>query len=188
MNFPEKIEGQKITLERAKATFELANELFALVENSRENLLPWLPWALKNKTPEDEFDYLLNWCQKNWKEEKGYAYVIRENTSGHLVGSIDFFKTDNMHKNGEIGYWLDIEYIGKGYMSEAVKLLETEVFNQGFNRIVISNDTRNLRSANVAERAGYHLDGILRQASWSESENCFVDTNVWSKIKADLSD
>ena len=129
---------------------------------------------------------MLNWCDKNWKEGKGYAYIIRENISGRLVGSVDFFDIDAKNKCGGIGYWLGSEFVGNGYMHEAVLLLEKEIFAQGFNRIFIGNDTRNIRSANVAKRAGYHLDGVLRQDRWSEIESCFVDTNVWSKIRADF--
>lgn len=186
MDFPQKKEGQKIIIERAQATFKLAEELFDLVEKTRESLLPWLPWAHKNKTPEDEFDYLWNWCRKNWEEEKGYAYIIREKVSDRVVGSIDFFGIDNENKSGEIGYWLGEEFVGKGYMHEAIALLEAEIFKQGFNRIVINNDERNLRSINVAKRSGYQFDGLLRQALWSAQDNCFCNVNVWSKLKDDL--
>ena len=186
MSFPEKIAGQKIVLERAVATFDLARELFALAESSRESLLPWLPWALKNKTPEDEFDYLLNWCEKHWNSGEGYAYVIREKVANRAAGVIDFVNVHTNDKSGEIGYWLGTEFVGNGYMHEAIKLLEQEIFAQGFNRIVIGNDTRNIRSANVAKRAGYHLDGVLRKNRWSEIESCFTSANVWSKIRDDL--
>lgn len=186
MNFAEKITGEKITLEQTETTFKLAEELIALVDTSREDLLPWLTWALKNKTAEDEFAYLLNWCQKNKDDDVGCAYAIRENTSGRLVGTIDFFRADQKEKSGEIGYWLGSEFVGKGYMHEAVMLLEKEIFNQGFNRIVIRNDIRNMRSANVAKRAGYHLDGVLRQNHWSEYENCFTSSNIWSKLREEF--
>lgn len=186
MNFPEKIKGERITLERAKPTFELATELFELADASRESLLPWLPWALTTKTPEDEFDYLLNWCQKHWETGAGYAYVIRENNAHKAIGVIDFVTIEEVNRRGEIGYWLGSEFVGHGYMLEAVKLLEAEIFAQGFNSIKIGNDTRNTRSANVAKRAGYHLDGVLRQNRWSKSENCFVSSNVWSKLKEEF--
>jgi RimJ/RimL family protein N-acetyltransferase len=68
-------------------------------------------------------------------------------------------------------------------MSEALAALEKEVFGQGINRIYIGNDTRNIRSVNVAKRAGYHLDGVLRQNRWDDYSQSFVDSNVWSKLK-----
>ncbi len=183
MSFPEKIDGERIVLERAVPTFALATELLELVDESRDDLLPWLSWAEKNTAPEDEYGYLLNWCDKHWQDDEGYAYVIRKKADGKLLGTVDFMKIDREWKCGEIGYWLRSSEVGNGYMHEAVALLEKEVFKQDFNRIVITNDTRNIRSANVAKRAGYHLDGVLRQDKISEVEKIFVSTNIWSKLK-----
>ena len=185
MNFPRIIQGEKIVLKRADATFKLAEELVTAVDESRKDLLPWLPWALNNKTAEDEFGWLLNWCEKNRKENVGYAYIIRKKDGGKLLGSVDFMKINKEWKSGEIGYWLRSSEVGHGYMQEAVRLLEKEVFARDFNRITILNDTRNTRSVNVAKRAGYHLDGILRQDRTSPTENIFVDTNIWSKLKSE---
>jgi len=185
MDFAEKIEGDRIILERARPSFKLAEELLVLVEESRTHLLPWLPWANKNKTPEDEYAWLFDWCEKNWNEKLGYAYIIREKNSGKLLGSIDFIEVNETHKTGEIGYWLRSSAVGNGYMHEALLLLEKEGFKQGLNRIVIRNDPRNIRSGNVAERAGFHLDGVLRQDRYSDDEKLFADTNVWSKLKSE---
>ena len=185
MSFPEKIDGERIVLERAVPTFALAAELLVLVDESRSELLPWLSWAERNTKPEDEFDYLLNWCDKHWQDGEGYAYVIRKKADGKLLGSIDFMKINHDWKCGEIGYWLRSSEVGHGYMHEAVALLEKEVFAHDFNRIVIHNDTRNIRSANVAEKAGYHLDGVLREDRISTVEKIFVSTNEWSKLKAE---
>ena len=185
MNFPHTVQGERIVLKRARATFKLAEELIAAVNESRTDLLPWLPWALENKKAEDEFGWLLNWCEKNWREKIGYAYIVRKKDDGKLLGSIDFMKVNASWKCGEIGYWLRSSEVGHGYMNEAVKLLEKEVFARDFNRIIIINDTRNTRSANVAARAGYHLDGVLRQDRTSPTENIFVDTNIWSKLKSE---
>ena len=183
MNFPEKIIGNRIFLERAKPSFQLAEELFVLVQASKDTLLPWLAWAANQKTPEDEYNYLLNWCDNHWQNQNGYSYVIREKEHDFALGMIDFMNIKTTDKCGEIGYWLSINAVGKGYMHEAVQLLETEIFNQGFQRIVIRNDTRNIHSANVAKRAGYKLEGIMRQNKWSETENKFVDSNIWAKIR-----
>ena len=53
-------------------------------------------------------------------------------------------------------------------MSEALPLIEEELFTNDFNRIVIHTDVLNYRSANVAIKAGYKLEGILRQNVYSE--------------------
>ena len=184
MDFKEKLEGKRIVLLRPyPPTFDLAQKIFAEVIVSQENLRPWLPWANKEYKQEDAFVYLTDWCEKSWNEKKGFAYIICDKQTGKFMGCIDAMDINDKHKSCEIGYWISINYQGNGYMHEALELLEAECFRAGINRIVISNDTRNIRSANVAKRAGYHLDGILRQNRWDGYANMFVDSNVWSKIK-----
>lgn len=183
MAFAEKIDGQNIILERARPTFKLAEELMVLVDESRNELLPWLSWADTNRKPEDEFDWLLNWCEKHWQDDNGYAYIIKKKSDGKMLGAIDFMKIHNKWKSGEIGYWLRSSETGHGYMHEAVAVLEKEIFAHDINRVVIRNDVRNLRSANVAAKAGYHLDGVMRQDTYSDYEKRFINNNIWSKLK-----
>ena len=71
-------------------------------------------------------------------------------------------------------------------MTVAVLGLEKEAFLQGFHRIVIGTDVKNLKSASVAKNAGYHLDGVLRNDRFDESKNIFCDSNVWSKLKTEV--
>ena len=186
MKFPMKIEGKRVFLQHpAKPTFALATELFATIDASRDTLSKWLPWPKNTKRPEDEFGALLDWDQK-WQEKKSFAYIIRDIKTKKILGMIEFMFADTENKSGEIGYWLSSKVEGCGYMSEALKLFEDVIFGQGFNRILIRNDTRNTRSVNVAARAGYHLDGVLRQVRWSSEEKCFISLNLWSKLKSDL--
>ncbi|MGH2616717.1 MAG: GNAT family N-acetyltransferase, partial [Thermomicrobiales bacterium] len=65
----------------------------------------------------------------------------------------------------EIGYWLRANAVGHGYMTETVRVLVDFAFGQlQARRIEINCDTHNERSRNVAERAGFILEGRLRNA------------------------
>ncbi len=186
MTFPYNIKGQYVLLQHPRQpSFALAQELFAAIDASRDTLSKWLPWPKNTKRPEDEFAALQDW-QTKWQEKKSFAYIIRDMKSKKLLGMIEFMFVDTENKSGEIGYWLNSEAQGHGYMSESLKLLESVIFAQGFNRILIRNDTRNARSVNVALRAGYHLDGVMRQIRWSPDEKSFINLNMWSKIRDDL--
>ena len=187
MNLPEIIKGEKVTLIRPyPITFDLANEVFCAIDSSRQSLEPWFSWVEKTQKAEDSYNYLINWCQKHWEEKSGFAYIIRENENNKLVGMIDLVKVSKSSAKTQFGYWLKEDEQGKGYMHDAVITLEKVCFDCGFNRIEIRNNTANIRSANVAKRAGYHLDGILRQNRWDTKTQSFHDSNVWSKIKSDL--
>ena len=185
LTMPEEINGDRIVLVRPyPATFDLAKEIFEKVTHSREVLRDWLPWVDSTKTAEDEYtNWLISWCQKRWQEGSGFAYLIRHKETQDLLGAIDLMRYIDKNKSAEIGYWLSNDATGKGYMIEAVKLLESVAFQQSVNRLVISNDTANERSINVAKRCGYHLDGVMRQEQWFERWHSFRDINVWSKLR-----
>ena len=119
------------------------------------------------------------------KKQKSFAYLIYSKEEDLFLGVIDLIHVDVKNKSAEIGFWLDKDACGKGYMREAVKALEKEAFAQGFHRIVIGNDPKNIKSINVAKNSGYHLDGVLRQNRFDEETGEFYDSNIFSKLISD---
>ena len=187
MQLSEQIETERLILKHPlNPTFELAKELYAVVDESRETIREWLPWPDKTNSPEDEFNgFLMNWYKKHWDEKDGFAYLIYPKETNRFAGVIDLMHISEENKSGEIGYWLGDNATGYGYMTEAVRALETAAFQAGINRIIIGNDTQNLRSVHVAKRAGYILEGIMRQDAWDDYHKRLRDTNIWAKLKSD---
>jgi RimJ/RimL family protein N-acetyltransferase len=50
--------------------------------------------------------------------------------------------------------------------------------------VTLQNNANNRVSSVLAKRAGYHLDGIMRQSIMNE-DGTFDDLMVWSKLKSD---
>ncbi len=64
---------------------------------------------------------------------------------------------------GEIGYFLDEEYWGKGIVTKAVKILEKIGFQKlGLKRIEVLMDPRNIGSEKVAIKCGYKKEGTMK--------------------------
>ena len=182
---PEVIETERLILKGLTTpSFKLAEEIYAVVDTSRDHLRPFLAWVDKTCRAEDVYQYLQK-CQMQWDTGAEFNYQIILKQTQQTLGIIDVSHISKDHKSGEIGYWLGKDFTGHGYMHEAVLALESVAFQAGLNRIGIVNDTRNIPSAKVAEKAGYHLDGVLRQAVWQEAFSDFGDQNVWSKLKSD---
>ena len=187
MNMPQIIEDEEIILEIPQvASKELAQELLVEVIDSLELLKPWLPWATDGYSMKNEMSFLKGQCIERYNDKSGYAYLIRDKKTHKFCGVIDIIRIDEDAKVGEIGYWLAKSAQGKGYMTKAVLLLEKTAFENGFNRMEIRNEPQNIKSVNVPKRAGYRLDGVLRQNRWNPYYKRFVDTNIWSKLKSDL--
>lgn len=186
LSLPKQIKSKRIVLmQPCPPTFKLAEEIFEKVEISRKTLREWLSWVDGTKKPEDRYGWLVNGAEKNWKTGEGFAYLIRDRKTLSLLGVIDLMDYSEKHKSAEIGYWLSDDAVGYGYMTEAVKALETNAFKKGLNRIVIRTDAKNVRSDSVPKRCGYRLEGILRSCRWDATHKRFTDIHIWSKLKSE---
>ncbi|MCL2629291.1 MAG: GNAT family N-acetyltransferase [Alphaproteobacteria bacterium] len=181
--FPLILKGARIELRTLEPTFENAKMIFDVVVANRDYLLQWLPWASTEITgkPEDSFDFLLK-MQRNRKDNIEYGFGIF--LDNKYIGNISIFDVSEKRKSGEIGYWLVKDAMGKGYMTEAVKLIENAFFESFGNRIQIKCDTRNIPSQNVPKRLNYHLDGEIRQDN-TDTSGKFRNTLIFSKLKSE---
>lgn len=181
--FKTRLKGERITLSINKPEIKFANEMFKQVDENREYLSKWLPWAPLTITIEDTLKYLFEVEEKK-KSSKMVNYGIF--LAGDYIGNIGVFDIDEENKSAEIGYWLSESFSKKGYMLEALKILEKEFFeNLEFNRLQIKCDELNKSSAKVALNCGYKLEGLLRENCYIESENRFRNTLVYSKLKSE---
>lgn len=179
--------GERIILSKPEVTFEFAMERFAIIEKNREHLLPWLAWAMPEftKTAEDSFIFAYD-ADKDWEKHERFEYIIYDKVTKEDYGSIGVMKQGSSYnKTFELGFWLKKESCGKGFMLEAVKLLEDEFFNLGAERLIIRNDVNNVKSRKVAEKAGFRFEGCQRHGAWSKYMKKFVDLNVFSKLRND---
>ncbi len=177
----EKIEGERIYLARPEVSFSFAGVLFANIDKSRHLLEPWLDWAPETKRPEDSYDFL-TLCGDNWDKHKEFPYGVFLKDTHDFIGVVGTVEMAPAHYRTEIGYWLSGEYTGKGYMREAVKLLEEKLIESGFNRLVITTDVLNTKSASVAQACGYRLEAVLKQSEYAPHLKRFRDKNIFVKF------
>lgn len=92
-------------------------------------------------------------------------FYIFEKRTGTFIGNCWLIEFDWEIPRGEIAYWCDTNRVGHGYITEAVRAVTEFAWSLGLVRVELLCDVRNLRSRAVAERAGYTLEGILRNES-----------------------
>jgi RimJ/RimL family protein N-acetyltransferase len=142
-----------------------ASQLFEAIDESREHLAPWMPWAVSHVSMSDSLVYIRR-SAAQWLLRERLAVCFFELGSGRLLGGSGLERIDWNTRDFEIGYWVRVSAEGRGYVAETVRLLTRLAFEQlGANRVQIRMDPRNVRSARVAERAGYLLEGTLRNVS-----------------------
>jgi len=95
----------------------------------------------------------------------------------------DFAIIDRAAGWAEIGYWVDFQHEGKGYVSAGVREIERLCFTDlRLERVRITNDAANTRSRAIPERLGYTLEGVLRRDLVS-GQGRIADHAVYSLLK-----
>lgn len=159
-DLPDEIVGERVLLRPYHAGDGRA--LWEAVEESREYILPWLPWSHTHKTPTDS-EALARKFHTNWILREDLPMGIWRRSDRRFLGGTGLHRIHWEVPLFEIGYWLRESAAGQGYMTEAVTLLCRLCFETlGAQRLEIQTDTRNVRSAAVPQRLGFTHEAVLR--------------------------
>ncbi|WP_439108047.1 GNAT family N-acetyltransferase [Congregibacter sp.] len=149
--------------------------LFACVDRNREHLKRWLIWLDKTQSVDDTSLFIETEIEKR-RAGTAAAYALMWDSE--LCGLAGFNAIDKCSKEGEIGYWLDESYVGRGVITQAVETLCSLGFGTfGLEGIEIHCATGNTRSRRVAERLGAKLMRIEKDAALLNA--CYVDHAVY---------
>jgi len=156
-----------------------AKTLFRLTDRSRNELRRWLGWVDGTRTVQDSLTYIqltLDAYHAMRALSTGIYY------KGKLAGVAGFNMLDWQNRNGQIGYWLATEFVGRGIMTRAVSgLLDYGFYELDLHRIEIRAAVENERSRAIPERLGFKQEGIIREAEWLYSH--FVDHAVYGMLR-----
>jgi len=159
----EELRGPRIVLRRHRASD--AADLYAALEASRERLAPWLGFPDTLQTVEAAQDWLIH-CEADWLLRQRLSFAIRHGETRDYLGSIELHHIAWELGFFLIGYWLRDGAEGHGYMSEATRLVTDYAFTAlSAHKVALRCDTRNTRSAAVAERLGFVREAWLRSES-----------------------
>src|SRR5436190_7822009 len=162
LDFPDHIDTNRLILRLIQIGD--GPEINTAVVESAAELAQWMPWARPTPTLNDT-----EICIR-----QGIAKIVTRTNlhwridlrGGRYLGTISLDGSNWDVPKVEIGYWLRTSACGHGYMTEAVSAVTRFCFETlNVARIQIRCDNRNTKSANVAERASYQLEGIHRQDS-----------------------
>jgi ribosomal-protein-serine acetyltransferase len=158
-----------------------AKALFTAVEREREHLRPWLPWVEATRAEEDSLSFIRSVLEQ-FAENRGFAAGIWNGT--RLAGTIGVHRIEWLNRRVEIGYWLGREYEGRGIMTDACRAVVTHLFRElELHRVEIRCAVDNVRSAAIAKRLGFTLEGTLREAQFAGGR--YRDLLVFGMLRQD---
>jgi ribosomal-protein-serine acetyltransferase len=116
---------------------------------------------------------------ESWKQKALFDYGIYLLSDQKFIGNAGVHSIEWRHSRCELGYWVAKDMSGKGLITEAVQLLEAECFRLGFHRIEIRCSGKNEKSAFVALRNNFVLEGYLKDEMIENGQ--FRDTLIFAK-------
>lgn len=139
-----------------------AGDYFQLIENNRERLKRYFPVTISEIPDLPSCAVYVDQKIKQAAAKELYLFVILEKEK--MIGVLILKNIDWRIPKGELAYFIDKEYEGKGVMSASMKWLQEHCFNElGMNKLYIKLSPQNKASQRLAVRSGFQLEGVLRQ-------------------------
>lgn len=150
---PDHLETDRLVLRPWRT--EDAAALGRAITESLDHLRPWMPWAaFEPLSLEDRLKLIRGWDEE-WRAGKDVVFGVFLN--GAPIGGSGLHQ--RIGPNGiEIGYWIHVDHIRRGYASEVSAGLTDLAFTvDGIERVEIHHDRANAASAGVPRSLGYEL-------------------------------
>lgn len=109
------------------------------------------------------------WFQRAQQGATGVALAVRRSEDQTLVGLVQLVAINRVYRNAELRIRLAPDQLGKGYGTEATRLLCAHGFDDlNLHRIYLHVRAKNPRAIRCYEKVGFQVEGTLR-------EHCYVD-------------
>ena len=133
-----------------------------------------------------EFQHLLERASTDSTE----IFLICEAESGRIVGVISLSQIFyGPFKSAYMGYALGIGFTGKGFATEAIRLMTRHAFMElKLHRIEANIQPQNKASKNAAKRSGFLLEGYSPRylkigGKWRDHERWAITKEDWKEKK-----
>ena len=152
------------------------------IQESVEHLRPWLPWV---KTEPEELKVKierLRMFRAKFDLSENYIYGVFDPNETELIGGTGLHPRVGSNAF-EIGYWVNVNHINKGYATEFSAALTKVAFEiENVNRMEIHCDPGNNSSAAIPKKLGYVYEATLRgRTETIEGEPS--DSMIWSILR-----
>ena len=122
-------------------------------------------------------------CMEQGEEGQLNRAIVAD---GEAVGGISVTCQEDVYcRSAELGYWLAEPHWGKGIMTGAVRRICAEGFARwDIVRIFAEPYAYNTPSRRVLEKAGFALEGVLRQSVWKRGK--LLDSCMYALLRQEM--
>ena len=149
-----KLETERLILRRYEET-DIDMQYEVLTDNRLAKYIKF-----PNLTKEEELECIKDWI-KNADDSKYEKWVITLKDNNIPIGNISVNEIEKKHNYCNVGYVILYDYWGKGYASEALKVVSDYLLDSGYYLVECSCNELNKQSSRAMEKAGFKKDGYI---------------------------
>ena len=170
-----KLETERLILRRYEET-DIDMQYEVLTDNRLTEYIKF-----PNLTKEEELECIKNWI-KNADDSKYEKWVITLKGDNTPIGNISVNRIEKKHNYCNVGYVILHAYCGKGYASEALKVVSDYLLDSGYYLVECSCNELNKQSSRVMEKAGFKKDGYIANRRLNK-DGTYSGVKYYSKTK-----
>jgi ribosomal-protein-serine acetyltransferase len=117
------------------------------------------------------------------KNRELFTFTIFEKNNNLPIGNIVIMNIDWSIPKGELGFFIDGDYEGKGITTNAISVLIKYAFSElGFQKLFMRISSNNISSKRVAEKNKFEMEGVLKK-DFRNFEGNLVDVIYYGLCK-----
>lgn len=148
---------------------------FDLVDKNRTRLSSHLPQLLELVHDQEQAEFFVRRALAGWLLQEAYNFGVWEHDTAKLIGFIRVRNVDWELSYGEIDFFVDHDFAGKGIMTEVLIAVVRFAFRQlELEKVAIRTEMDNYATQRLARKAGFVREGDLRSA-WRRPNGEWVD-------------
>ncbi len=189
---PLELVGRRISLRT------LTDDDYAAWAEVRSRCRDWLvPWEPRPRgapyAAEDRGNYVARCAIRERERQLGTGYGFGIFVQGRFSGEVTLSSVQRgPFQSAFVGYWIDRELAGQGYVPEAVVMTLHFAFEAiVLHRVEISIIPRNRASLRVVEKLGLRMEGVARRfleidGEWEDHARFAITAEEWQVRREEL--
>jgi RimJ/RimL family protein N-acetyltransferase len=139
-------------------------------------------WLNMPAKPSDaDFASVMRTIHNGFESGDRYDYCVTEPPDDEPLGAV--IASRRARDNFELAYLAREAGRGRGLMTRSVRLLSEWLLDAGVGRLEVRTHPANEASQLLAQRAGFHREGVERKSIWLHGKR--EDAIVWSLLPTD---
>jgi len=167
----------------------------AVRQNNEEWLTPWEPRPVVGRpdVTNDQRAFSARCGARAREAQLGTGYGFGIFLDDHLIGEVNLSSIRRgALQSGDIGYWIDRDHAGQGYMPESVVTVLAFAFEDlALHRVEIDIIPRNQRSRRVVEKLDLRSEGLAERlveinGVWEDHIRYAITLEEWARRGSQL--